>query len=72
MQCISCGGDCGRTKKLGCQYTGGRQSIKVPTDAALREGIRQFQKARYSEHDPLKEWRVFYMTVSNLTTGETI
>jgi hypothetical protein len=52
------------------QYTGGGQSINVPTDDALREGIKQFQRARHSEHDSLNNWRIFYMTVFNLTTGE--
>jgi hypothetical protein len=69
MQCISCGGDCGRTKKLGCQYTGGGQSIKIPTDDALRVGIKQFQRARHSENDPLNDWRIFYITVSKLTSN---
>ena len=72
MQCSSCGGDCGRTKKSGCQYTGSGQSIPVPTDDALREGVKQFQKASYLESDPLNDWRVFYMTVAKLTSTKQV
>lgn len=66
MQCNSCGGDCGHTKKLGCQYKLRTQNISVPTDDALREGIKHFH-AYYSENDTLNDWRAFYMAVAKLT-----
>ena len=57
-QCASCGGDCGYTKKSGCQY---EITEDQPTIKMLKAGIKAFQHARYSESNKYAEWRAFYI-----------
>lgn len=52
MQCPSCGGDCGYTKKKGCQYRGNQPTWVCPMPSEIADAARVVAWARDPNRKP--------------------